>query len=123
LADIATCLATQGVAPGAYIDVADAALVTEDKLAALGATLFLSRLPATYSACGQLSTEAVAHNTWAEVGVRAHTTPTKPRPVTAYKVSEGAVTLYGTAYRAVVIHSSPQDQRRQQRLERDIPAS
>ena len=44
-------------------------------------------------------------------------------PGTAYKVSEGEVTLYGTAYRAVVVHSSAQDKRRQQRLARDIQAS
>jgi hypothetical protein len=31
--------------------------------------------------------------------------------------------LYGTAYRAVVVHSSVQDKRRQQRLERDTQAS
>jgi len=47
LSDIATFLAKHGVAPGASISVADAALVTEDHLAALGDTLFLSRLPAT----------------------------------------------------------------------------
>jgi len=33
------------------------------------------------------------------------------------------VTLYGTVYRAVVIYSSAQDKRRQQRLARDIQAS
>lgn len=44
---ITTFLATHGVAPGAYIYVADAALVTEDNLAALGDTLFITRLPAT----------------------------------------------------------------------------
>ncbi len=54
LSDIATCLAKHGVAPGASIYVADAALVTEDNLAALGDTLFISRLPATYHACGRL---------------------------------------------------------------------
>ena len=68
-------------------------------------------------------TETVAHNTWEEVGVRAHTKPTKHRPATSYQAYAGAVTLYGTAYRAVVIHSSTQDKRRQQRLERDIQAS
>ena len=31
--------------------------------------------------------------------------------------------LYGTAYRAVVLHSSTPDKRRQPRLERDIQAS
>src|SRR5499433_2046556 len=123
LSDIATFLATHGVAPGAYIYVADAALVTEDNLAALGDTLFISRLPATYNACGRLIAEAVAHNTWQEVGVLAHTKPTKHRPVTSYKASEGEVTLYGTTDRAVVVHSSAHDKRRQQRLTRDIQAA
>ena len=123
LSDIATFLATHGVAPGAYIYVADAALVTEDHLAALGDTLFISRLPATSNACGRLMTEAVAHNTWEDVGVLAHTKPTKHRPVTSYTAYEGEVTLYGTLYRAVVVHSSAQDKRRQQRLARDIQTS
>src|SRR5215813_1653901 len=123
LSDIATFLAKHGVAPGAYIYVADAALVTEDNLAALGDTLFISRLPATYSECGRLIAEAVAHNTWEEVGILAHTKPTKHRPGTFYKVAEGTVTLYGKAYRAVVVHSSSQDQRRQKHLACELQAS
>jgi transposase len=47
LSNLAACLAKHGVAPGASIDVADAALVTEENLAALGDTLFITRLPAT----------------------------------------------------------------------------
>lgn len=123
LSDIAAFLATHGVAPSAYLYVADAALVTEDNLTALGDTLFISRLPATYNECGRLITEAVAHNIWEAVGVLAHTKPTKHRPVTSYKAYEGQVTLYGTPYRALVVHSSAQDKRRQQRLARDIQAS
>jgi transposase len=123
LSDIATFLAKYGVAAGASIYVADAALVTEDNLAALGDTLFITRLPATYNECGRLITEAVAHNAWEEVGILAHTKATKHRPVTSYKASEGKVTLYGTPYRAVVIHSSAQDKRQQQRLERDLQTS
>ena len=123
LSTIATFLGQHGVAPGAYIYVADAALVTEDNLAALGDTLFITRLPATYNECGRLIAEAVAHNAWEAVGVLAHTKPTKHRPATSYRVSEGEVTLYGTAYRAVVVHSSAQDKRRQQRLARDLQAS
>ena len=123
LSDIAAFLAQHGVAPGAYIYVADAALVTEDNLTALGDTLFITRLPATYNECGRLITEAVAHNTWEEVGVLAHTKPTTHRPATSYKAYEGQVMLYGTPYRAVVVHSSAQDKRRQQRLVRDIQAS
>jgi transposase len=123
LSNIATFLAKHGVAPGAYIYVADAALVTEDNLAALGDTLFITRLPATYNECGRLIAEAVAQHTWAEVGVLTHTKPTKHRPATSYKAYEGQVTLYGTPYRAVVVHSSAQDKRRQQRLVRAIQAS
>jgi transposase len=123
LSDIATFLAKHGVAPGAYIYVADAALVTEENLTALGDTLFITRLPATYNACGRLIAEAVAHNTWTDLGVIAHTQPTKHRPVTSYKAYESEVTLYGRPYRAVVIHSSAQDKRRQKRLDREIQAS
>src|SRR5438874_3201930 len=96
LSTIATFLGQHGVAPGAYSYVADAALVTEDNLAALGDTLFITRLPAPYNAGGRLIAEAVAHNTWEDVGVLAHTKPTTPRPVTVYKADEGAVTLSGT---------------------------
>src|ERR687888_1808699 len=123
LSEIAHLLAQYGVQPGAYIYIADAALVTKDNLAALRDTWFITRLPATYNECGRLITEAVAHNAWEEVGVLAHTKPTKHRPVTSYKASEGEVTLYGTSYRAVVVHSSAQDKRRQQRLARDIQTS
>jgi transposase len=123
LSEIAQLLAQYGVQPGAYIYIADAALVTEDSLAALRDTLFITRLPATYSECGWIIAEAVAHNDWKEVGVLAQTPPTKHRPGTFYKVAEGEVTLYGKTYRAVVVHSSSQDQRRQQHLEREIRAS
>jgi len=65
----------------------------------------------------------VAQDTWEEIGRLAHTKPTKRRPATSYKAYEGEVTLYGTPYRAVGIHSSAPDKRRQQRLEREIQAS
>jgi len=123
LSEIAQLLAQYGVQPGAYIYIADAALVTEDNLAALRDTLFITRLPATYSAGGRVIAEAVARNQWTEIGILAQTQPTKHRPGTFYKVAEGEVTLYGQTYRVVVVHSSSQDQRRQQHLEREIRAS
>lgn len=123
LSEIAQLLAHHGVAPGAYIYIADAALVTEDNLAALGDTLFITRLPATYSDCARVIGEAVARNQWEEVGVLAQTQPTKHRPGTFYKVAEDVVTLYGKVYRAVVVHSSSQDQRRQKRLARELQTS
>jgi hypothetical protein len=66
--------------------------VTEANLAALGDTLFITRLPATYSACGRVMAEAVAHNPWEEVGVLAQTRPTTHRPGTFYNVVERGVT-------------------------------
>jgi hypothetical protein len=65
----------------------------------------------------------VGNNAWEEVGVLAQTPPTKRRPGTFYKVAESGVTLYGKSYRAVVVHSSSQDQRRQKSLARDLQAS
>ena len=88
LSEIAQLLAHYGVQPGAYIYIADAALVTEANLAALGDTLFITRLPATYSECERVIGEAVARNRWEEVGVLAQTPPTQHRPGTCYKVAE-----------------------------------
>jgi transposase len=65
----------------------------------------------------------VARNQWEEVGVLAQTQPTQHRPGTFYKVAEDVVTLYGKPYRAVVVHSSSHDQRRQKRLARELQAS
>src|SRR5262245_53469063 len=114
LSEIAHLLAHYGVQPGAYIYIADAALVTEDNPAALGDTLFITRLPATYKECERVIAEAVAQDQWEAIGSVAQTKPTQQRAAASYKVSERTVTLYGTQYRAVVIHSSSQDQRRQQ---------
>ena len=123
LSDMATFMAHHGVAPGAYIYIADAAMVTEENLAAVGDTLFISRLPATYNACGRVIQEAMAQDAWDEVGVLAQTQPTQNRPGAFYKISEGEVTLYGTPYRAVVVQSSAQDKRRLKRLDREVQAS
>jgi transposase len=65
----------------------------------------------------------VARHQWAEVGRIARTKPTKHRPMAADKVSEGAVRLHGQPYRAVVVHSSSQDPRRQKRFVRDMAGS
>src|ERR671931_2206646 len=94
LSELARLLADYGVQPGAYIYIADAALVTEDNLTALRDTFFITRLPATYSECGRVIAEAVAANAWEEVGVLTQTPPTKRRPGTCYKVAEARGTLY-----------------------------
>lgn len=57
------------------------------------------------------------------MGCIATTPPTKNRPAASYRVSEHSVDLYGTSYRAIVVHSSAHDKRRQKRLERERDAS
>jgi transposase len=123
LSEIAHILAHHGVGPGASIYIADAALVTEDNLTALGDTLFISRLPATYTECARVIQDAVAHQAWEEVGLLADTKPTKNRPVASYKAHESVATLYGKPYRAVVVQSSAHDKRRQKRLDRELQTS
>jgi transposase len=57
------------------------------------------------------------------VGRIARTAPSKHRPAASYRVHEERVTLYDKEYRAVVVHSSAHDKRRQKRLERELEAS
>jgi len=123
LSEIAQLLAPYGVHPGAYSYMAEAALGTEDRRAALRATLCSTRLPATYRACGRGMAEAVARNAWEVVGGLAPTPPTRPRPGTFYKAAAGEGTLYGKTSRALGGHSSSQDQRRPQHLERESQAA
>ena len=119
----APLLARDGVQPGASIYMAEAALVTEDHRAPLRHPVLITRLPAPSSACGRVMAAAVAHTNWEEVGVLAQTPPTKRRPGTFEKVAERRVTLAGQVYRAVVVPSSTQAQRRQPSLARDRQAS
>jgi transposase len=52
--------------------------------------------------------------------VLAITTPTRNRPGTHYRGYETTVNLYDRNYRAVVVHSSAHDRRRQKRLQRQL---
>ena len=99
-------------------------MVTEANLAQAGErTRFITRLPATYNEHERVILGAIEADDWKELGRIAQTPPTKNRPGASYRVHEGSVTLYGKAYRAVVVHSSAHDQRRQKRLERELRAS
>lgn len=117
LTEISQIMARYGVAPGAYVYIADSAMVSEANVNALGKTLFISRLPATYNECDRLIQQAVTAQSWQEVGVLAQTKPTTNRPAASYKVWESPVSLHGKLYRAVVVHSSSLAHRRQKRLE------
>jgi transposase len=121
LTNISKRMAEVGLEAGACVYIADSAMITEDNLKATGDTLlFISRLPATYSECGRVIAEAVKKDSWDEVGAIAQTKPTIHRPATYYKVYETEVVLYEKTYRAVVVHSSAHDQRRQKRIDKQL---
>jgi transposase len=123
LTRISSLLAQHGLGPGAFIYVADSAMVTEQNLTAMESNRFISRLPATYDACREAIGQAMAAQAWTDLGSLNEAPASKTRPPAEYKAFETSVTLYGVPYRAVVIHSSSHDKRRQKKLERQIAQS
>jgi transposase len=124
LSAVAHHLKKRGIREQAFTYVADSALVTQANLQALEEGIgFITRLPATYAECERVIAAAVAANKWSALGRIALTPPTQNRPGAHYRLWEGKLTLYDKSYRAVVVHSSAHDQRRQKRLERELNAS
>jgi transposase len=124
LSEISGHMHQHGIAPDAFIYIADSALVTEANLERLGEhTRFITRLPATYNEHDRVILSAIEADAWSALGAIGQTPPSKNRPGASYRVHEGSVELYGKAYRAVVVHSSAHDQRRLKRLERELEAS
>ncbi|MCP4383210.1 MAG: IS1634 family transposase, partial [Hyphomicrobiales bacterium] len=121
LSEVSRHMNEHGVADEAFIYVADSAMVTEENLAQAG--LFITRLPATYNECERAILAAVDAGRWTDIGCIALTPASKNRPNAAYRVQEQTVTLYDKRYRAIVVHSSAHDKRRQKRLERELAAS
>jgi transposase len=123
LSQISALMARHGLGPGAFVYVADSAVVTEKSLGTMGVNLFISRMPATYSECHRVIEEAVDANQWTDLGILAQTPTKSSRPCASYKVSETSVLLHDKSYRAVVVHSSSHDKRRRKKLEKAIACS
>jgi transposase len=120
---IGELMARHGLGPGAFVYVADSALVTEDNLDEMGSTLFVTRLPFNYSECGRVVDEAVDAGQWSAIGPLAEHVKGRARPPAIYKAAEAEVALYNKKYRAVVVHSSAHDKRRKKRLAKMLRAS
>ncbi len=123
LSRISSIMAKHGLGPGAFVYVADSAMVTQDNLKAIGTNRFISRLPATYNECKAAIIEAVNAKQWEYIGPVAEPSDTDARSHTQYKAYETSVKLYDTSYRAVVVHSDSHDKRKQKKLDRQIAAS
>jgi len=123
LTSISKRMASHGLQPGAFIYIADSAVVTQKNLLAIGdSILFISRLPASYKECLRVIEDAIEKDQWQDLGILSETKATVKRPAAHYKAYESEVELYGKKYRAVVIHSSAHDKRRQKRIDRELKA-
>jgi len=121
LSRISSIMAKQGLGSGAFLYVADSALVTGDNLEIIN-SLFVSRLPATYSACKKTVAEAVDLESWMELGLLAEDTEKGSRPKASYKAYETTVQVHEKEYRAVVIHSDSYE-RQQKKLDKALAKS
>ena len=120
LTRISSHMARHGLSAGAFLYVADSAMVTEENLKAIGKNAFVTRLPFSYNEASRVVTEALRQGSWEPIGTLNETPSTPKRPPTKYSLAEKAVTLYDQAYRAVVVHSTAHDKRRLKRIERQI---
>jgi transposase len=121
LSQISGHMARFGVGEKAFIYIADSALVTPKNLKELSeGQPFITRLPANYAECGRAISETIGSNQWEELGQLSRTKPTANRPAALYRATETTVTLYDMPYRAVVVHSSAHDKRRQKKIEREL---
>jgi len=124
LSNISAHMAEYGFSPGASIYIADSAFVTTANLAKANKNKvrFLSRLPANFNECKRVISEAVSTDEWLDIGVLAKSQSEK-RPAAFYRHFDTTVTIEDTSYRAIVLHSSANDKRRQKRIDRMIKAS
>ena len=121
LTSLSKHMARHGLGEGAFIYIADAAMVTPANLEAVGGNLFITRLPFTYGEAERVVSEAVEQGVW--------TAAPQPAPVSAgrkaavYRICEAATSIGGRSYRAIVVHSDASDRRRQKKLDRALCAS
>jgi transposase len=120
LGGISRHMARHGIEPGAFVYVADSALVTPKNLkrSKENDVKFLTRLPATYKECARAISDAVAADNWIDFGTLNQTPATNKRPAAYYRGYETTVEIDGEPYRAIVVHSSAHDKRRHKRIDR-----
>lgn len=121
LSSISKYMANNGIKKEGFIYIADSAMVTGKNLEKIDNGIqFISRLPANYNECSRLIKNAIAKDEWIELGKLSGTVETQKRPAAVYKAWETEASLHGKSYRAVVIHSSAHDKRRQKRIDREL---
>ncbi len=121
LSSISKYMAENKIKKDGFIYIADSAMVTRKNLEEIGDEIqFISRLPANYKECSRLIKSAIEEDEWVELGKLSDTMETAKRPAAVYKAWDTKAVLHNKTYRAVVIHSSAHDKRRQKRIEREL---
>ncbi len=121
LTNLSKYMAKHGLGEGAFVYVADSAMVTPNNLQALGDNLFITRLPFSYKETERVVLGAVREGKWAQVETKTKSSGT--HKAAEYRVCDMIVTIAGKAYRAVVVHSDAHDKRRQKKLTRRLRES
>ncbi len=123
LTHLSKYMAKHGLGEGAFVYVADSAMVTPNNLKALGGNLFITRLPFSYKEAERVVLDAVRKGKWTDVETKAPSSGTHSHKAAKYRVCDMAVTIEEKVYRAVVVHSDAHDKRRQKKLTRRLTES
>jgi len=121
LTNLSKYMAKHGLGKGAFVYVADSALVTPNNLQALGDNLFITRLPFSYRETERVVLDAVREGKWTQVETKTKSSGT--HKAAKYRVCDMTVTIGEKVYRAVVVHSDAHDKRRQKKLTRRLRES
>jgi transposase len=116
-------MADFGLRNGAFVYVADSAMVTGPNLDTAENILFVTRMPFNYEECNLAVERAVHSGEWTEIGPLAEKKGPGSRPVASYKAVETHVFIHGKIHRALVVHTSLLDKRRIKKLEKRLSES
>jgi len=119
---ISSYMAQYKIDEGQYIYTGDSSLVSKPNLAFMGSLdspkiKFISRMPATFSMVDALISEAVAKKSFTDIGILSEQNKEKSA---FYKSYEREVSIEGSIYRAVIIHSDFYDKRKKKKIEKEI---
>lgn len=115
-------MADYGIDERGFIYTGDCSMITEANLAFMGGTddpkvKFISRMPATFGMVDTLIREAVAKNSWADIGKLSEESK---KDSASYRSYEKEVSIGGSIYRAAVIHSDFYDRRKKKSIDSEV---
>jgi transposase len=105
-----------------FLYVADCKLVNEANLELIGDSPFVTRLPASYKVHAEAIETALRADDWEDLGTlnQTPTSTSNKRPAAIYKIAQTPIELYGRSYRAIIVHSTNYDKRRQKKLDKQL---